>query len=171
MKPHYKEYKRYVRELVVHLRRALNLTHYWIDIEYCEEVQGRSESVAASINIDLSYLNATLYVSDVIYDYWNGGKIDLAYEAMAHEMIHIITEPLYRYGVKGVTNPEQEHLEQDREIATQMVSYYLYNNPTPEIKQLNNEQEKEYKARTRNNVVRLARKSKTKKRTRGNRKD
>lgn len=95
----------------------LRLTHYDVTFTVSQEPSGMAEGAAAEINIQVPYLSAHITVYPCAFTHTQ--HID---EVIVHELCHLITEPMYLFGIDGVTNKELPHLESAREQATEHIA-------------------------------------------------
>lgn len=119
-----------VKEICKKLRWEFYVNEYHMDIDWNDKDEDDGKFLAcASISIDLKYLTFTINIFPNLQEMWTKDK-DKFIEVLVHEFSHLLTEPLYMFGVEAVTNPEQKHLEEIRERQTQRISNII----TPYLK-------------------------------------
>lgn len=108
------------------LKDELNLNHYDVYISIRKSGENYTD-----IRVEQQYLRAFIKLSDNV-------KKDEFIEVIAHELCHIITEPLYLSAVAGITNSSSDYLETIREQTTEHIARVFLKNNKKRIEKLLN---------------------------------
>jgi hypothetical protein len=130
--PRPKAYKKYISGICDELRTFFFCGEYRMDIVYVDEIPLRggfkdqtSNSLAADIKIDPTYLNFTMRVSDFVLRKWEEKKYREIAEMLVHEFTHLLTEPLYLLALRGTSESQRDELEDVRERQTERTKNVL----------------------------------------------
>lgn len=94
------DFKKFVRKCAQDYGWYLKIQHFKVDIFFnktdCKDDEiGSGKRTAASINVDVRYLKATIDIYPRLLDDWKLGSKNEVAESISHEMAHIITQPLF----------------------------------------------------------------------------
>ena len=84
--------------------------------------QFSGEDVVASMGSDNMYMDATLRLYPLAKKMWKEGSYDSLGRDIVHEFCHILTDPLYKIAINGVSRREGPNLEHVRENTTQQMA-------------------------------------------------
>jgi hypothetical protein len=114
-------FQRHVRRLVERLRHDFFLGEYAYSLEFTDAVDSAPGYIeGASIVIDPTYLEFKIRIRPLILDYWKAGNHSAIGRVLAHEMAHVITQPLYL--LARHESRQAQDLEEIRERQTQRVA-------------------------------------------------
>lgn len=112
-------YQTYVMTLIEVLQELLVLHEYEILLEF----DSNSESEArATISTNLDYLWAKLTVFPVVEKDFNEQNYEDIVETILHELVHILTDPLYKVAYAGTNAYTEPFLDNIREQTTQRIT-------------------------------------------------
>jgi hypothetical protein len=103
-----KKYEKWATAFVQNLASHLNLSGWRIEVIFCDKTKSSNEECAADINVDSSYMFATLRLypyTKKAYDDWD---VNMLKEIFSHEFVHILIDPLYDHALpflSDVTRP------------------------------------------------------------------
>ncbi len=124
-------FRKYVKNLCAALRKTFFAGEYNLDVCWCkeavrepgEEIRGE---VRASISLDPRYLDCTIHVHQPVYDLWKNNDLYGVGRVIVHEFSHILIDPVYFEGVKGVSKERSEMMDDIRERQTQRVANVVW---------------------------------------------
>ena len=80
------------------------------------------EAVVASMGSDGTYMDATLRLYPLAKKMWKDKRYEALGRDIVHEFCHILTDPLYKIAIEGVSRREGPNLEHVRENTTQQIA-------------------------------------------------
>lgn len=93
-----KEFKKFVNKCVQIYSWHLKIQHYSINIFYEHKASNKDRDgsiIAASIDVDRRYLNASVKIFPRTLDEWKVGNRHRVEEIVAHELSHVSTQHLF----------------------------------------------------------------------------
>ena len=101
-----------------YLRSAIFHGEYQMTIAHAETPKEDGPSCAAEIRIDTVYLNFTITIYPTGKEAFEESH-KAFFRIMAHEICHLLTEPLYLWACTNNLPSDKEHMEEVRERQTQ----------------------------------------------------
>jgi len=124
-----KSYWEFVNDIVKHLKSHFYLHAWSIRVLNMKEAKGEanrdcysSAEVIASMGSDDSYMDATLKLYPAAEKLFKDKRYDYLGSCLVHEFCHVLTDPLYKVAVEGVSRREGPNLEHVRENTTQSIA-------------------------------------------------
>ena len=124
-----KTYWEFTNGIVTYLTGHFYLHAWTIRVLNMKEAPGEAnrdcyngDDVIASMSSDHSYMYATLKLYPAAVKLFKEGRYDYLGACLVHEFCHVLTDPLYRIAVEGVSRREGPNLEHVRENSTQSIS-------------------------------------------------
>jgi hypothetical protein len=119
-----KKFKKYIEdvcdeccEITFSGEYTQSLSFEEIDLDSGDALRG----VGATINIDTAYLSFIMKIYPIIFIKYKAKMHEEIFDLILHEFCHILTEPLYIFGIEGVSNQTRRFLEDARERQTQRI--------------------------------------------------
>ena len=106
------------------MRRYIYCGEYEMELNYPDPMDPKGS--AASIRVDHTYLNFTINIAPLIFDYYKSGNFKEIKKVIIHEFAHLLTEPIYAVAIDAVANGAKGFLEDIRERQTQRIAHILY---------------------------------------------
>lgn len=126
-----KKFKNFIVTASELLRREIFHGEY--KMSFCWHIESRETSedrpgreVAARIDIDPTYLNFEICVFSPLYSFFEDGKYEDILEALIHEFCHLLTAPICRVALKGISPQEKGYLEDIEERQTQRIANAIF---------------------------------------------
>lgn len=110
-----KKRKKYILERIEKFVTAMSLTHYEGNVAFAEEDH---DVFAALISTDITYLSFAMTIYPCVFDYSNK-EID---KVIAHELCHIIIEPLAAIARLSVNDNTEKEFTRALENAVEHTS-------------------------------------------------
>lgn len=130
MKKPSEQFKKFIKDNLIDLRKAYFCGEYEMSVEYMDEdKKSGNTDCMAEIDIDTTYLNFTVNIYPILERNYKEKKFDKIIEILSHEIAHILTEPLYKVIMdlyKGA-NIHQNSFEEVREQQTQRITNVVNN--------------------------------------------
>jgi hypothetical protein len=120
--------RKYLVLLIKNIRNDIRLNEWNGSLDYPGEYDKDDSSIYMRISIDASYLRFTIEVFPLVEEDYNKKNYDRIIRAATHELCHIITEPIYKIAIEGITNHQQPKLEEERERMTERISRLFTDN-------------------------------------------
>lgn len=111
--------KKRIASLVDNLMSVMSLDQYSGFIEFYDH-----DDVYAEIAVDEQYKRFTIGFGKKCIAQ---NEVDTKQfkHLVAHELSHVITEPMYRIAIDAMTNITAKQLEHEREVATELISRFV----------------------------------------------
>lgn len=123
-----KSYWEFTDEIVKYLKKHFYLHAWYIHVvqmtanKGVDNCGGDGLTVIASMGSDSTYMDATLRLYPLAKKKYKDGRYSELGADIVHEFCHILTDPLYRIAVDGVSRREGPNLEHVRENTTEMIA-------------------------------------------------
>ena len=123
-----KEFRKLIKETVQEYRKLIFSGEFNIDIIYDNKLDKDKPKTNASIDIDLTYLDAKIVIHPPLKKYYGGNKKEIK-RIILHEICHILTEPQYEHIVNLMDGNivTRKHIEEVRERQTERISIIINN--------------------------------------------
>lgn len=72
--------------------------------------------------MDQTYLAADVYLNKSMRKYYKELRYEKVQQVVAHELAHVLTEPVYKVAINAVSNQTVDMLEAEREKLTERVA-------------------------------------------------
>ena len=120
------KFKKFVKEWIHNYSKCIDNAWHMGDINYFEEDSGKDgDFVLAEVRIDSFYLNANYNIYPALERRWKRDP-ELAKEALAHEVAHIVTHKLHELSICAYRSEDEvkEAWESTTEIVGRLINKY-----------------------------------------------
>lgn len=124
MKTKLKDLKAWMDVIVPKLREHLYLDGWLITVRYRGE--DKKSGAAMDIHTDDKYMYATINVYPGFLATFDRQSREMSGLDVVHELVHIFTDPLYKFAINRACAPEDKFIEDIRERSTQMAALAIW---------------------------------------------
>ncbi len=132
-KPYDAQFRKYVRHLCSELRIKFFAGEYNLDVCWCEdaplapgEVVDPTKIVLATITLNPTYLDCTVHVHKAVWELWKEDNLREVARVLTHEFAHILIDPVYFEGAKGISKDRDELYNEIRERQVQRAANVVF---------------------------------------------
>lgn len=129
-----KKFKDHVRRVCVALKTISFTGEYMMNLcwhdtpDEKDREDGEKGEVVASITPDFRYLEFTIHIQPQLLEYWKdlqSGDEKIG-RALLHEFCHMLIDPVWHFGSRGMSKERWDQYTDIRERQTQRVAYALF---------------------------------------------
>lgn len=116
------QYQPWVRKVVTEVSTVFNLQDWTIGLIFDASYPNNDEDTVCYIIADSDYFKARIFFTPYAKDMWNDGKFDQLSDCIVHELVHILTDPIYKVAKSASSEITFPFLTTKNEQTTQKIT-------------------------------------------------